>query len=118
VGLSIMVVHPEGFTSAGGTNVVVLRPGPLAPGAPVTVRDVTDAGASGVCWAGTTAGAVALRVEVALADGGDGTPALLAWANPAAATIGAPAATKPDGSVGQQGLDDCQRLGPAAAPAG
>jgi hypothetical protein len=107
-GLALMVVHPDRIASAGGTNIVVLRPEALAAGEAVGRDAVARSRLSDVCWAGTTGDAATLPLTVEVLATPAGGTTLLAWADPAVATLGESTPTLTDGSVGQQGLDSCR----------
>ncbi len=107
LGLAFTVAHPDGFGSADGPNVIVLAPAGAAPGQPVTVAEVIDAGRVGVCWAGTLAAQRSLKVAVEVFADGTAPGGLRAWADPAEPVTGVSTAPANDGTVQAPAVAAC-----------
>lgn len=107
LGLAFTVKHPDGFGANSAPNVLILRPGGVAPGEEATVTDVIRSVGSAVCWSGTDQETATLDL-VADTYLADEVAQLRVWTNPAQQTLSVVTAPNPDGSIGEAGLADCK----------
>lgn len=109
LGAALSVTHPQGFGHESGYNIAVLSPADAEIGQRVTVSDVAEASAVGVCWSGTTSSRVSVRLAVEAFSNPSDVGGLRVWSPSAEPVLESPVAPAGDGTVDLPALAVCQQ---------
>lgn len=115
LGLALSVRHPQGFGNSSGYNIAVLSPADAVPAERVTVADVAQASAVGVCWSGTTQPSAVIELAVEAFRNASDQGGLRVWSPAAEAVLEAPIAPAGDGTVDLPALAVCEQAFAALA---